>query len=76
MTLFCEEGMTFVETQNALSILKIINKPAATSKPQMQTRKASKHYPNCGWNNHNVKTCKVKKKEEPLVAVIKATTQT
>jgi hypothetical protein len=43
VTLFCEEGMTFVET-----ILKIINKPAATSKSQMQTRKASKHYPNCG----------------------------
>ncbi len=71
MTLFCEEGMTFVET-----ILKIINKPAATSKSQMQTRKASKHYPNCGWNNHNVKTCKVKKKEETIVTVIKATTQT
>lgn len=41
----------------------------------METRKIGKHNTNCGWNNHNVEMCKVKKKEEPTMTSIEATNQ-
>jgi hypothetical protein len=53
--------MTHVKAQSALLIPQI-NKSISTPKPQMETRKASKYYTNCGWNNHNVNTCGMKKK--------------
>ncbi len=43
-------------------------------KLQTKIGKTNKHYTNCGWDNHNVNTCKVNKKKEPTITVIKATT--
>jgi hypothetical protein len=39
----------------------------------METRKIGKHNTNYGQNNHNVKTYRVKKKDEPIVTSIEAT---
>jgi hypothetical protein len=44
-------------------------------KPTTKPWKIDKHYTNYGWKNHNVEMCKVKKKEEPIVATIKVTNQ-
>jgi hypothetical protein len=41
----------------------------------METRKIGKHNTSCGRNNHNVKMCRVKKKEEPIVTSIETTNQ-
>jgi hypothetical protein len=45
VTLFCEEGMTSVEIQNALLIPEIINKLASISKPQKETKKSWRTLP-------------------------------
>jgi predicted ATPase len=45
------------------------------TKPYIELRKTSKHCTNYGQDNHNVETCKVKKKEEPIIATIKCTNQ-
>jgi hypothetical protein len=58
--------MTLVEIQNALLVLQI-SKSATMMKPQMEPKKNGKHCTNCGQDNHNVETCRIKKKEEPLL---------
>jgi hypothetical protein len=68
--LLCEEKMTRTEAQSALSAPQMSKSITTQTKP----RKISKHCTNCGRNNHNVETCKVKK-EEPTIAVAKATNQ-
>jgi len=69
VTLLCEEGMTLLEVQSALSILHI-SKPITTLTPRMETWKTGKHYKNYGWDNHNVETCKIKNKKDPNVEVM------
>jgi hypothetical protein len=41
----------------------------------METQKTGKHCTNYGWDDHNVKMCRVKKKEEPIVTTTEATNQ-
>jgi hypothetical protein len=36
----------------------------------MELGKPNKHSINCERNNHNVETCRVKKKEEPIIVVV------
>jgi len=64
--MLCEGGMTSAKAQSALLVPQN-SKSTITMKPQMKTRKTSKHCTNYGWNKHNVEMCKVKKKEEPIV---------
>jgi hypothetical protein len=59
--MLCEEGMTIVETSSALLIPQRI-KQAIPSKTQSNIRKTNKHCTNCGMTNHNVETCRKKKK--------------
>ncbi len=59
--MLCEEGMTITETRSALLIPQS-PKHVALAKTQNNTRKIDKHYTNCGMTNHNVETCKKKKK--------------
>ncbi len=44
-------------------------------KPQMEPRKTNKHCTNYRRNNHNVETCRLKKKEEATITTIEATNQ-
>jgi hypothetical protein len=44
-------------------------------KLRMEPWKIDKNYTNYGWNNHNVETCKIKKKEEPIVSTINVINQ-
>jgi uncharacterized membrane protein len=60
-TMLCEEGMITIKTMSALSIPLSI-KHAIQAKTQSNTRKTNKHCINCGMKNHNVKTCRKKKK--------------
>jgi hypothetical protein len=69
--MLCEEGMTIVEARSALSIPQNI-KHAVLAKTQNNTWKISKHCTNYGMTNHNVETCK-KKKKQTRVATIEAT---
>jgi hypothetical protein len=60
--LVCEEWMTLAEIQNALLVFQI-SKSAPMMKPQMQPKKNGKHCTNCGQDNHNVETCRVRRKK-------------
>jgi hypothetical protein len=40
----------------------------------MKLGKTNKHYTNYGRDNHDVNTCRMKKKEEPTIAATQATT--
>ncbi len=64
--------MTHVKAQSALLVPQI-RKSTTTPKPHTKTRKVSKYSTNCGWNNHNVNMCGVKKKKEPNVVAKKVT---
>jgi len=44
------------------------------SKPDMEAEMIGKSCTNCGWDNFNVNTCRVKEKEEPTIATIEAIT--
>ncbi len=59
--MWCEEGMTIVETKNSLSVPQNINQ-VVPAKTQSNIRTTNKHCTNCGMTNHNVETCKKKKK--------------
>jgi hypothetical protein len=66
--------MTPIETQSAL-LVPYISKYAITTKPQTKTWKTGKHYTNCGQDDHNMETCRVNKKEVPIVETKEATIQ-
>jgi hypothetical protein len=68
-TMLCEEGMITIEAMSALSIPHSI-KQVIPAKTQNNKRNTNKHYINCGMKNHNVKTCRKKKKQTTV-----ATTQ-
>jgi hypothetical protein len=53
--------MTIAEGRNAFSIPHN-TKQVAPPKTQSNTRKNDKYCTNCGMNNHNVETCKKKKR--------------
>jgi hypothetical protein len=63
VALLCKEGMTPTKAQNALLILQV-NKTLTTPKPHMEPRNISKHCINYGRDNHNIETCKVKKRSQ------------
>jgi hypothetical protein len=67
--MLCEEGMTTIETKNALSIPQSI-KQTILVKTQSNTRKTNKHCTNCGMVNHNVETYR-KKKEQTIMTTTK-----
>jgi hypothetical protein len=66
--------MTPIKAHNALLVPQIFYF-AKMTKPQVELGKTSKHCTNYGRDNHNVETCRIKKKEEPIVVVIEATNQ-
>jgi hypothetical protein len=51
------------------------NKIILTQKPQRIPKKIGMYCTNCHKTNHNVETCKVKRKEDPIVAISKVITQ-
>ncbi len=59
--MLCEEVMTTIEVRNALLVPQSI-KYAIPAKAQSTTWKIDKHCTNCGMTNHNVESCKRKKK--------------
>jgi hypothetical protein len=73
-TLVCEKGISEVEAINNLLILQN-SKTILVEKPQAIIEKIRMYYTNCHWTNHNVKTCRVKRKEESIHVVCKVTTQ-
>jgi len=66
--------MTPIEAQSAL-LVPHISKYAITMKPQTKTWKTGKHYTNCGQDDHNMETCRVNKKEVPIVSTKETTIQ-
>ncbi len=64
--MLCEEGMTTTKARKVLSILQNI-KQVIPTKTQSNTRKNHKHCTNYGMTNHNMETCK-KKKKRTIVA--------
>jgi len=60
-----EEGMTTIELRSALSIPQS-TKHATPTKTQSNIGKTNKHCTNCGMTNHNVETCKKKKKQTTM----------
>ncbi len=69
--MLCEEGMTIIKARNALSIPQI-TKQTSLVETQNNMRQIDKHCTNYGMMNHNVETCK-KKKKQTIVATTKAT---
>ncbi len=65
--MLCEEGMNIVEARNALSIPQY--QASSTNKKKSNTRKTYKHYTNCGMTNHNVETCRNKKKQTTMATI-------
>ncbi len=59
--MLCEEVMTTIEVRNALLVPQSI-KYVIPAKAQSTTWKIDKHCTNCGMTNHNVESCKRKKK--------------
>ncbi len=64
-----EKGMIIVEARSALSIPQS-TKHVTPTKTQSNMRMTDKHCTNCGMTNHNVDTCK-KKKKQTTVATTK-----
>jgi hypothetical protein len=60
-TMLCEEGMTIAEARNAL-LVPHNTKHVAPTKTHSYRGKTNKHCINYGMTNHNVDTCKKKKK--------------
>jgi hypothetical protein len=67
--MLCEEGMIIVEARSALSIPQS-TKQTTLMKTQSNIGKTNKYCTNCGMMNHNVETCK-KKKKKTMVATTK-----
>jgi hypothetical protein len=61
VAMLCEEGMTTIEARSALLVPQS-NKQTTPTKTKSNTWKTNKHCTNCGMTNHNVETCKKKKK--------------
>jgi hypothetical protein len=59
--MLCEEGMITAEARSALSIPKSIKQTVPT-KTQSNIGKTDKHCTNYWMINHNVETCRKKKK--------------
>jgi hypothetical protein len=68
--MLCEEDMITTEARSALSIPQN-TKQVALVKRHSNTGKIDKHCTNYGMMNHNVETCR-KKKKQTIVATIKA----
>jgi len=74
VALVCEEGISKVEAiSNALEPHS--SKIILVQKPQTITEKIGMYYTNCHRTNHNVETCRVKRKEELVPAIFDITTQ-
>ncbi len=69
--MLCEEGMTITKVRSAL-LVRHNAKHATPSKTQSNTGKINKHCTNYGMKNHNVETCK-KKKKQTIMATTNAT---
>jgi hypothetical protein len=73
-TLVCEEGVFEVEAISNMSIPHN-NKIILVQKPQTITKKIGIYCTNCRRTNHNVETCKIKRKEKFIHIVSNVTTQ-
>jgi hypothetical protein len=72
--LVCEKGIFEVEVISNLSVPQN-NKTISTQKPQIVLEKTWMYCTNCHRTNHNVETCKIKRKEKSIIVVSKVTTQ-
>jgi len=64
--MLCEEGMITAKARIALLVTQSIEQVVPT-KTQSDTGKTNKHCTNCVMINHNVKTCRHKKKQTMVV---------
>jgi hypothetical protein len=69
--MLCEEGMTTIEARNALSVLHNI-KEVILAKTENNTRKNHKHCTNYGMANHNMETCRKKKRGTTMATIEEA----
>ncbi len=71
-TLVCEEG--FFEVKAIINILAPHNsKMVLTQRPQKVIKIIGMYYTNCHKTNHNVETCRIKRKENPIPIVFEVT---
>jgi hypothetical protein len=74
VALDCEEGISKVEATSNLSIPQS-SKTISTHKFQTIIEKTIMYYTISHKANHNVETCRVKRKEDPIPIVFEVTTQ-
>jgi hypothetical protein len=72
--LVCEEGISKVKAISNLSIPQN-NKTILAQKPQIVLEKTWMYCTNCHRTNHNVETCRIKRKEESILGFFKVTIQ-
>jgi hypothetical protein len=73
-TLVCEEGIFKVK-----AIINLLtphsSKIVLVQRPQTILKKTWMYYTNCHNTNHNVETCIIKRKEDPIPIIFEVTTQ-
>jgi hypothetical protein len=72
--LVCEEGISKVEAINNLLIPQN-SKTILVVKPQIITEKIGMYCTNCHRKNHNVETCRIKRKEDLVPAIFEINIQ-
>jgi len=69
-----EKGIFEVEAINNL-LIPHNSKTILAQKPQIIIEKTRMYCTNCHWTNHNVETCRIKRKEEYVPTISKVITQ-
>ncbi len=72
--LVCEEGISEVEAISSVSVPQS-NKTISTQKPQTILEKIRMYCTNCHRTNHNVETCRVKRKENHVPTIFEVIIQ-
>jgi hypothetical protein len=67
-TLVCEEGVSGIEAISNLLVPQS-NKTVLAQKPQTVPKKIGMYYSNCHETNHDVETCRIKRKENHVLIV-------
>jgi len=73
-TLVYEEGIFEIDAINGLLIPQS-SKIILAQKPQIVPKKIGMYYTNCHKTNHNVETCRIKRKEDHVPVVSKVIIQ-
>jgi hypothetical protein len=72
--LACEKGIFEVKAISNL-LAPHNSKIVSFQKPQIVLEKTKMYYINCHKTNHNVETCRVKRKEDPIPTIFEVTVQ-